>query len=341
VVDPLAARVTNRLLLSFRRFDAPDSELDIANSVPVCLSARRPHRARLAPVAVVLAAAASSLFLFMHAPSVRAQCGGASESPCPTPIPVNAFISLDVTAGDPTTVINVTGGQFLPNEQMSLYWDTTNHVAGSATADSNGNFNVRIKPFAGDSPGVHKLCASVPPNPCANFTLNAAATSPSPSPTPTESPSASPTAVATVNDTPTSTPAAATLNGFDVISRPPFVFLPIAGAVAIGLAFGFWLFSVVRRRPQMAIPAAAVVHRATRPDYTSSFGTAPPTTPPAPEQSGWPEVPQSESPPAAPPDSTISNTEWGPPVEWGTGSSDWGFPEPPPDDSPETPEPGD
>jgi hypothetical protein len=33
--------------------------------------------------------------------------------------------------------------------------------------------------------------------------------------------------------------------------------------------------------------------------------------------------------------------EWGPPVEWGTGSSDWGFPEPPPDDSTDAPEPRD
>jgi len=33
--------------------------------------------------------------------------------------------------------------------------------------------------------------------------------------------------------------------------------------------------------------------------------------------------------------------EWGPPVEWGTGSGDWGFPEPPPDDSTDAPEPRD
>src|SRR5215472_9343074 len=117
------------------------------------------HRlVRLAPAAVVLAAAASSFFLFAHAPMVRAACGTAS-SPCPTPTPVNAFLSLDVTAGDANTVITVTGGQFLPNEQTSLYWDVANHVAGSATADQNGSFsNVKVKPFAGDAPGVHRLC---------------------------------------------------------------------------------------------------------------------------------------------------------------------------------------
>ncbi|TMF32245.1 MAG: hypothetical protein E6I30_10555, partial [Chloroflexi bacterium] len=136
-----------------------------------------------------------------------------------------------------TTVINVIGGQFLPNEQMTLFWDQPSKVAGTATADANGNFNARVKPGANDAPGVHKLCANVQPNPCANFTVQAAVASPPPSPTPSELPSPSPT------DQPTPTPQAATparvnttLNGFDVISKPPFVFLPIFGVGALLLA---------------------------------------------------------------------------------------------------------
>ncbi|HEV2140352.1 MAG TPA: hypothetical protein VGT01_04100, partial [Candidatus Dormibacteraeota bacterium] len=144
----------------------------------------------LAPVAIALAAAASSLVLFTHAPAVRAECGTASSSPCPPPpTPVNAFLSLDVSTGDANTPINVTGGQFLPNQQVSLYWDQPGHVAGATTADANGSFNTRGQPYAGDAPGVHHLCASVQPNPCANFTLQAPQPSPSPSPSPTESPS--------------------------------------------------------------------------------------------------------------------------------------------------------
>src|SRR5437762_11545594 len=73
-----------------------------------------------------------------------------SPSPSPLPTPVNAFLSLDVTAGPPSAVINVSGGQFLPNQQMNLYWDTAGHVAGAATADASGSFNTRVKPFAGD-----------------------------------------------------------------------------------------------------------------------------------------------------------------------------------------------
>ncbi|HET9783164.1 MAG TPA: hypothetical protein VFR33_15465 [Candidatus Dormibacteraeota bacterium] len=249
-------------------------------------------------------------------------------------------------------MINVSGGQFLPNEQLTLYWDTTAHVAGSATADANGSFNTRVKPFSGDPPGLHKLCASVVPNPCADFTINAPATSPSPSPTPSESPSPSPSATAAITATPSSTPVAATLNGFDVISKPPFVFLPIAGAVAIGLALAFWVFSVVRRPRQVALTSAAVVHRAMRPDYSAGFGTPPPA-PPAPqaEASAWEQSPVHPSPqqqpvpgaPEAPAEaSPMTSVEWGPPVEWGTGTSDWGFPEPPlTDDLPDPPQPGD
>jgi hypothetical protein len=255
-----------------------------------------------------------------------------------------------VSTGDANTVINVTGGQFLPNQQTSLYWDQAGHVAGSATADANGSFNTRVKPFAGDAAGVHHLCASVQPNPCANFMLQGPQASPSPSPTPTESPSPTPTV--TIIDSPTSSPVAATLNGFDVISRPPFVFLPIAGAAAIGLALAFWLFSVMRRPRQLAIPSAAVVHRAMRPDYSAGFGAPPSAAPAQAEPSAWPEVTPQPQPPQPqyqpepqpqPPaeESQISNVEWGPPVEWGTGSPDWGFPEPPPDDSSDAPEPRD
>ncbi|TMD35486.1 MAG: hypothetical protein E6I89_14245 [Chloroflexi bacterium] len=295
---------------------------------------RVPGFPRFGPAIVMLAAAASATFLFLHAPPVRAECGGTASgaTPCPpspTPIPVNAFLSLDVTNGPANTVVNVTGGQFLPNEQVTLYWDQPDKVAGGATADASGSFNTRVKPFSADAPGVHKLCASVPPNPCANFALESATPTPSASPSPSESPSASPAVGPTV--TPIASPVAATLNGFDVISKPPFVFLPIAGAVAIALALGYWLVSMVRRPRTVALPAAAVVHRATRPDYSAGFGTPPPTSAVAPDPSAWPEQPPqappapAEQPPGSEPQ--LPAAEWGPPTEWGTGVPDGGYPE--------------
>lgn len=316
---------------------------------------------RLAPAALVLAALATAVFLFGHAPTVRADCGGTASgaTPCPptpTPTPTLAFLSLDVTSGDANTVITVTGGQFLPNEQMNLYWDNANHVGGFAQADAGGSFsNVKVKPYPGDSPGVHKLCASVQPNPCANFAINAP---PSPTPTPSASPSASPSESPgpAVSEAPTSSPVAVSLSGFDVISRPPFVFLPIAGALGVVLSLGYWMVSMMRRPKQRAFPTAAVVHRAMRPDYAAGFGTPPPAPRTDAEPSAWNEpvhplpAPEAAAPEAATPEAAapppqtepqMPEADWGQPVEWGTGSADWGFPEPPPDDNPEPPPPGD
>jgi hypothetical protein len=333
----MAAGVTKPRLVSFRRF------------------MRSSGTRRFAPAALVLATLAAAVFLFSHAPSARAQCGdNASASPCPTPTPTLAFISIDVTSGDPSTVITVTGGQFLPNEQMNLYWDTASHVGGFAQADAGGSFsNVKVKPYPGDAPGVHKLCASVQPNPCANFAISAP---PSPTPTPSPSPSASPSESPGPGFTaaPTPSPVAVSLSGFDVISRPPFVFLPIAGVLGVVLSLGYWMVSAMRRPRQRAFPTAAVVHRAMRPDYAAGFGTPPPSPRPDTEPSAWnepvhplppPEAPAPEAagpPPAPPPtEPQMPEADWGPPVEWGTGSGDWGFPEPPPDDNPEAPPPAD
>lgn len=227
-----------------------------------------------------------------------------SPTPSPVPTPVNAFVTIDVSSGGPNTAINVIGGQFLPNQTMTLFWDQPNRVAGSATADGNGSFQTKVKPFDGDTPGAHKLCASVQPNPCATFTLEAAAAS-SPTPSASPSPSPQPTPAASETAAPRTSPVATTLNGLDVITRPPFVILPLIGVLAIAISIGYWILTMVRRPKTAAFPSAAVVHRATRPDYTAQFGTPPPA-PSAPRAaSAWEDVipkapaPQPEPPPPA------------------------------------------
>jgi hypothetical protein len=285
-----------------------------------------------------------------------------SPSPAPpTPTPVNAFLSLDVTAGGPATVINVTGGQFLPNEQMTLYWDSPSHVAGSATSDANGSFNSRVKPFAGDKPGQHRLCASVPPNPCADFALAGPSPSPSPeesaSPSPLESPS--PEASATPGLVATPARVDGSLSGFDVITHPPFVFLPLFGFGAIALALLYWAVTVIRRpRRPASLGSAAVVHRATRPDYSASFGAPPAAPTPQVPPSAWSEPmrpppvagPASPNPPTPSPSAQPPAPAWpsGPQAPWGPGTPDAGYPElaPPaegsaPPDGQDVPQPGD
>ena len=315
--------------------------------------------------AILLTSAAACVAMFVAiAPSARANirtdCQASSvcttptpTPPAPTPTPTNAFLSLDITSGDPSTQITVNGGAFLANEQMTLYWDPpSNKVAGGANADASGNFTTRVKPFSGDTPGTHHLCASVPPLPCANFTLRAATASPSPSSSPSPSDSPTPSPTATPTDTASPTPVAATVNGLDVIMKPPFVILPIIGALGLLVALGYFVLSIVLRPRQTTLKSVAVSHLATRPDYAAGFG-APPAAPgaPAPVPSAWDDalpasaraVPPTTAPEVGPPPAPAPET----PTAEAPGSI-WGQPEPEPpvtppapDEPPDLPEPSD
>jgi hypothetical protein len=315
---------------------------------------------RLKPATVVLGAAVAAAVLvalapMAHARNISSSCTASSScspspiAPSPTPTPVNAFLTLDVTAGDINTSITVTGGAFLAGERVSLYWDDQSKVAGSSTADSGGNFTAHVKPFAGDAPGVHKLCASVAPGPCASFTLQgtsspspSASASQSASPSPTESPSS--TTSASPGPAPSSTPVAA-INGFDVMTKPPLVFLPIIGGLGLLVALAFWAISLATRRRVPAAPAASVSHLATRPDYSAGFGTPPPLPArPAPPSSAWPggapDPAPEPTPPSAPEPQALAP---GPEAPATPGVTE----EPPqpewpdvPDEPPDLPEPG-
>ncbi|HYM67941.1 MAG TPA: hypothetical protein VEW68_11670, partial [Patescibacteria group bacterium] len=111
------------------------------------------------------------LLLIAGAPAVVAAPSTPSPSPVASPspsqIPTNAFLTFDVAAGPLGTTITVTGSQFLAGEHMTLYWDPpSNKVGATVTSDANGAFTTTVKPYPGDSQGLHKLCASVAPVPC-------------------------------------------------------------------------------------------------------------------------------------------------------------------------------
>ncbi|HEX9098996.1 MAG TPA: hypothetical protein VF956_05870 [Candidatus Dormibacteraeota bacterium] len=231
-----------------------------------------------------------------------------APTPVPTPTPLGANIVLDTAAGGPNTRITVTGSSFLPGETMTIYWDSESRVIGNAQADSSGGFAIPVVPWAGDSPGVHRICASVPPRPCASFVLQGpptptppAASSPS-APTPSPSPSPSPSASAS--------PVALTVNGggrggLDVITRPPFVFLPLIALLALLAALAYWVLMRGDRTP--VLPSASVVHRSARPDI-GPVTPRPPPTPPTP-----PAPPAAEiQPPPAPFDPTEPDPPTGP-----------------------------
>ena len=274
------------------------------------------------------------------------------------PLPIGANIGMQPTAGGPTTSITVTGQQFLKNESITLYWDVTSHVATSVVTDDNGAFTKVIKPYAGDKPKVHKLCANVQPHPCASFSLQGRPT-PTPGITPSPVDTSSPSPGATTPQASGVRTGGGGISGLDIITRPPFVFLPIIAIIGLLGVLAYWLLS--RRRSMPPGSAATVVHRATRPDYMAPFptaGSAPaaprnpaqpsawdaPVQPPtwdAPVQPVPPAVPN--VPPAAqPPPPAIGPLEPPPPapappppriVEW---------PAPPtPDEPPDLPQPSD
>ena len=271
------------------------------------------------------------------------------------PLPTGATIGLQPTAGGPAASITVTGELFLKNETIVLYWDTSTHIAASVVSDDTGAFTKVIKPFKGDKPKIHKLCANVQPKPCANFTLQGPPTptpklSPSPGETPTPSPAETPQASGV-------RPGGGGISGLDIITRPPFVFLPIIGIIGLVGLLAYWLLSR-RRRPMAPTSSATVVHRATRPDYMAPFppsGAAPMTPPAAAQPSAWdapfqapPPAQPAAPPPVVPPATPYTPTPYTPlpapppPVAPPARTVEWpAAPNPPaaPDEPPDLPQP--
>lgn len=231
---------------------------------------------------------ALGLWLLLTAQSPTPTPPSPSPTPSTVPTPTNANIFLDLAAGGPGTRITVSGSSFLPNEPMNLYWDVASHVAATLSANGNGNFTKVVTPHANDKPGLHRLCASVQPNPCANFTLQGR-----PSPTPPSSPIAhqSPSSSPTTSARPTSSPAPiAGSSGFEIITRPPFVFFPIIAILGVLGAITYAILSRVQWT-QPSLPTASIVHRSARPD----IGPVPPASEPL-------EAPAPDAPAETPPE---------------------------------------
>lgn len=282
---------------------------------------------RLGSIVVVVGVVVAAAALATLSPGTRKT---ALADSCPAsgpPCPANAYVTLSVSAGGPNTTIGVSGGQFLPGQSMSLYWDSSNQVIGSATANGQGSWGwVNVKPFAGQQPGVHRICASVTPQPCAQFQLEGI---PTPSPVAVASPSESPSPLETPSPsespTPIPIPAASNTGGLDLILKPPLVFLPLAGLAGLIAAVAWWLFTVFPRQ-QRTLTAASVTHRSTRPTWGGESATAqaehsrpawptmpspPPQPEPEPEQASWPDFPQGtdDRPHWAPPRPSIPDDE--------------------------------
>ncbi|HYR47372.1 MAG TPA: hypothetical protein VER07_01195, partial [Candidatus Polarisedimenticolia bacterium] len=108
----------------------------------------------------------------------------------------------------------------------------------------------------------------------------------------------------------------ASTNGFDLILKPPLVFLPLAGLAGLIAAVGWWLFTAFPRR-QGTLPSAAITHRSTRPTWGGAPESGParegprpawPTSPPLPAEPRQSEPPRSTHPEF--PDGTDQRPHW-------------------------------
>jgi hypothetical protein len=101
-------------------------------------------------------------------------------------------------------------------------------------------------------------------------------------------------------------------SGLDVITKPPFVFLPIIALLALLAALGYWALMRGDRTP--VLPSASVVHRSARPDIGPVAPRPPPTptAPPTPPAYELPAPPADLPPPPAPFDPTEPDGPAGP-----------------------------
>jgi hypothetical protein len=213
----------------------------------------------------------AALWLALVAADSPSPTSPASPSPSPSPT-YTPVINLNPPAGPPGTTVTVTGTQLPPNQAFSVIWDN-NHstVLGSGKADGSGNFTTQVQ--VPDNPvGGHGICLTQPANVCASFTLQAKPSpSPTPTPTPTPSPSPSPSAIPSPSPTPstlapTRTDQTAKVNGLTLLLQPPFVFFPLLVILALVVALGIWVRTLMKPR-EPELEASVSHHRVRGVDY--------------------------------------------------------------------------
>jgi hypothetical protein len=163
------------------------------------------------------------------------------------------------------------------------------------TTDGAGAFAIQLA-IPNEATGAsHQICVVENyGNVCTGFTLEAL---PSPTSTPTETPSASPSPSPSASlVAPTATPSSGGASPLALLTRPPFVYLPILAAVALLVFLGLYLW---RARPTPPIGEVTILHRAPQPRTYESQPASPPPAPSPPPPP--PVVYESPTGPAPPP----------------------------------------
>jgi hypothetical protein len=218
--------------------------------------------------------------------------------PTPPP-PPQGSIFLNPSSAPPASRVNFSGTGLPVSTLLAVTFDGGHLV--DINTDGNGAFAIQLA-IPNDATGVnHQICVVENyGNLCTGFTLEA---NPGPTPTPSDSPSASPSpSPSTSPVAPVATTSSGGSSPLAVLTRPPFVFLPIIAAIGLLAFLALYLW---RGRPTPPIGEVTILHRAPEPRV---YGPQPDSPPPAPAPSPPPPVvyesppgPASSPPPPRPP----------------------------------------
>ena len=189
--------------------------------------------------------------------------------------------------------MNFSGNGLDANQILAVLFDG-NHVIDVNT-DGGGSFSIQLVIPDTAPAGTHQVCVSESNgNLCSGFTVEAApASTPTPSTSPSPSPSPSPSG-GTSPAVPGSGGGGSTLA---LLTKPPFVFLPIIAALGLLAFLGLYLW---RARPVEPIGEVTILHRAPEPHAFEHLPEAPaPEPPPIVYES--PAGPAPHAPPVPPP----------------------------------------
>ena len=264
----------------------------------------------------VLVLGASASFALAMAPVAAAATGFATGGgtnptptpaavPTPTPTPVPS-IFLNPTSAPAGAQVNLGGTNFPPDGSFNVSFDGI--IITTVQSDTAGSIaSTAILVPNSVTPGEHSICVEVQQgvNVCfQHFVVEAAVTaSPSPSPSATPSPTSSPTVGAAAPTT-----SGGGVSPLGLLTRPPFVFLPILAVVGL---LGFLALWAWRTRAAPPLGEVTFEHLSPTPRaYEPAPAPAAPTPAEPPVKPSIYEHPvDAPAPPLAPPPSPPSGAD--------------------------------
>jgi hypothetical protein len=204
-------------------------------------------------------------------------------------------VLIQPNSAPPSSTVVFSGSGLPANQAFDVLWDGTQ--LAQVNTDGGGNFTANLAIPDNATGAGHTICVhELPGNVCGTFTLEA---KPTPAPSPTDTPSPSPSPSPSPPLIAVAPPAGSGgISALALLSRPPFIFLPILAIVGLLAFLGIWIW---RMRPTPPLGEVTVLHRAPAPREHELLPDTPPAPPPAqarPAPIGYQSAPgQSAAPP--------------------------------------------